>query len=55
MTTRKIEIHVQALAQLIKQSKPHFLDLKSFNHYKKEQIKNYRNCLLADYLHCSID
>ena len=55
MTTRKIEIHVQALAQLIKQSKPHFLDLKSFNHYKKEQIKNYRNCLLADYLHCSIE
>lgn len=55
MTTRKIEIHVQALVQLLKRNKQDFTELKAFNHYKKEKIKNYRNALLADYLHCPIE
>lgn len=54
MTRATIEIHVQALAQLLTQDKYDFPDLKSFNAYKKQQIKNYRNQLLADHLHCEI-
>ncbi|MCH7314636.1 4'-phosphopantetheinyl transferase superfamily protein [Acinetobacter sp. ANC 3882] len=55
MVTRQIEIHVQALAQLLEQSKTDFADLSSFNHYKKEQIKQYRNVLLAERLHCPVE
>ncbi|MCH7336462.1 4'-phosphopantetheinyl transferase superfamily protein [Acinetobacter sp. NIPH 2699] len=55
MTIRTIEIHVQALAQLLKQDKADFTDLRSFNHYKKEQIQTYRNYLLAKKLDCEIE
>ncbi|RZF50784.1 4'-phosphopantetheinyl transferase superfamily protein [Acinetobacter halotolerans] len=53
-TTRKIEIHVQALAQLVDRDKADFADLRSFNHYKKGQIQAYRNQLLAKKLACDI-
>ncbi|TVT80792.1 4'-phosphopantetheinyl transferase family protein [Acinetobacter colistiniresistens] len=51
----QIEIHVQALAQLLQKNKADFADLRSFNHYKKEQIRTYRNTLLANQLLCSVD
>lgn len=55
MVTRAIEIHVQALAQLLEQSKTDFADLSTFNHYKKQQIKEYRNHLLAERLQCNAE
>ncbi|WP_043971075.1 MULTISPECIES: 4'-phosphopantetheinyl transferase family protein [Acinetobacter] len=51
----QIEIHVQALAQLLQKNKADFADLRLFNHYKKEQIRTYRNTLLANQLLCSVD
>lgn len=54
MTRHKIKIYVQALAQLLKQQKQDFFELKQFNHYKKQQIQAYRNQLLADDLHCPV-
>ncbi|NIE97476.1 4'-phosphopantetheinyl transferase superfamily protein [Acinetobacter sp. Tr-809] len=55
MSTREIEIHVQALTQLLEQSKTDFADLSAFNHYKKQQIKEYRNDLLAERLQCNAE
>ena len=55
MITRQIEIHVQALTELLPKSKTDFLDLKSFNQYKKQQINTYRNQLIATKLNCSIE
>lgn len=55
MTTRAIEIHVQALAQLLEKHKTDFPDLTSFNHYKKQQIQARRNQLLAQQLDCAVD
>ncbi|MEB6667806.1 4'-phosphopantetheinyl transferase superfamily protein [Acinetobacter vivianii] len=55
MTTREIEIHVQALAQLLEKNKTDFADLRSFNHYKKQQIQARRNQLLAQQLNCCVD
>ncbi|WP_151716914.1 4'-phosphopantetheinyl transferase superfamily protein [Acinetobacter sp. TUM15071] len=55
MTTREIEIHVQALAQLLEKNKTDFSDLRSFNHYKKQQIQARRNQLLSHQLDCCID
>ena len=52
--TREIEIHVQALAQLLEQPKTDFADLSSFNHYKKQQIRDYRNHLLAERLQSEV-
>ena len=52
MMTRKIEIHIQALASLLKRDRTEFSDFRSFNDYKKQQIKAYRNQLLADQLKC---
>ncbi|VXA57439.1 conserved hypothetical protein [Acinetobacter proteolyticus] len=54
MTLREIEIHVQALAQLLEKPKTDFADLSSFNHYKKQQIRDYRNHLLAERLQSDI-
>ncbi|WP_343581224.1 4'-phosphopantetheinyl transferase superfamily protein, partial [Acinetobacter sp.] len=55
MTTREIEIHVQALAQLLEKKKTDFADLRSFNHYQKQQIQARRNQLLSQQLECAID
>lgn len=54
MTLREIEIHVQALAQLLEKPKTDFADLSSFNHYKKQQIRDYRNHLLAERLQSEV-
>ncbi|WP_332605773.1 4'-phosphopantetheinyl transferase family protein [Acinetobacter sp. ESBL14] len=54
MTLREIEIHVQALAQLLEKPKTDFADLSSFNHYKKQQIRDYRNHLLAERLQTDV-
>ena len=54
MAARIIQIHVQALTQLLEKHKTDFADLRSFNHYKKQQIKDHRNQLLAKELGCSI-
>ncbi|OJU55776.1 MAG: ACP synthase [Acinetobacter sp. 39-4] len=54
MTLREIEIHVQALAQLLEKPKTDFDDLSSFNHYKKQQIRDYRNHLLAERLQSEV-
>ncbi|USA53193.1 4'-phosphopantetheinyl transferase superfamily protein [Acinetobacter sp. C32I] len=55
MTLREIEIHVQALAQLLEKPKTDFADLSSFNHYKKQQIRDYRNHLLAQRLQSDVE
>jgi len=47
MVTRKIEIHIQALASLLERDKADFSDFRSFNDYQKQQIKAYRDQLLA--------
>ena len=52
MMTRKIEIHIQALASLLERDRTEFSDFRSFNDYKKQQIRAYRNQLLADQLKC---
>lgn len=52
MVIRKIEIHIQALASLLERDKADFSDFRSFNDYQKQQIKAYRNQLLADQLKC---
>lgn len=54
MAARIIQIHVQALTQQLEKHKTDFADLRSFNHYKKQQIKDHRNQLLAKELGCSI-
>lgn len=54
MAARIIQIHVQALTQLLEKHTTDFADLRSFNHYKKQQIKDHRNQLLAKELGCSI-
>ncbi|UTO20070.1 4'-phosphopantetheinyl transferase superfamily protein [Acinetobacter sp. Z1] len=54
MAARIIQIHVQALTQLLEKHKTDFADLRSFNLYKKQQIKDHRNQLLAKELGCSI-
>lgn len=55
MMQHKIAIYVQSLAELIIKKKQDFLELSAFHHYKKQQIHTYRNGLLAEYLHCSIE
>lgn len=55
MTIRKIEIHLQALAQLLKKNKTDFADLSSFNFYKQQQIRAYRDQLLAEHLQSGIE
>jgi 4'-phosphopantetheinyl transferase len=55
MAQRQIEIHVQALAQLLEKHKTDFADLSGFNHYKKQQIKDSRNHLLAERLQCDVE
>lgn len=52
MVTRKIEIHIQALASLLERDKADFSDFRSFNDYQKQQIKAYRDQLLANKLKC---
>lgn len=52
MSIRKIEVHLQALAQLLEKNKTDFTDLSSFNFYKKQQIRTYRDRLLAEHLLC---
>ncbi len=54
MSTRKIIIHVQALARLLTQSKAQFATLKEFNQYKKQHIHAFRNHLLAEQLHSPV-
>lgn len=54
MAARIIQIYVQALTQLLEKHKTDFADLRSFNLYKKQQIKDHRNQLLAKELGCSI-
>ena len=52
MVIRKIEIHIQALASLLERDKADFSDFRSFNDYQKQQIKAYRDHLLANKLKC---
>ena len=54
MMTRKIEIHIQALASLLERDKTEFSDFRSFNDYKKQQIKQFRNQLISQHLGCDL-
>ena len=50
MSKRNIEVYTQTLSQLLLKSKQDFPDFRTFNHYKKQQIHNIRNELLAQKL-----
>ncbi|MDC4728877.1 ACP synthase, partial [Acinetobacter baumannii] len=50
MSKRKIEVYTQALSQLLLKSKQDFPDFRTFNEYKKQQIKSVRNRLIAEKL-----
>ncbi|QXA06696.1 4'-phosphopantetheinyl transferase superfamily protein [Acinetobacter pittii] len=54
MSKRKIEVYTQALSQLLLKSKKDFPDFRTFNHYKKQQIQNVRNELIAQKLQIKI-
>nr|WP_174507377.1 4'-phosphopantetheinyl transferase superfamily protein [Acinetobacter sp. Marseille-Q1620] len=55
MTQRSIQIHVQTLAQILDKGKEDFSNLKLFNQYKKNQIYQHRNSLLAEVLAHPVD
>lgn len=54
MKNRTIQIHVQALAQLIPLAQENFEKLSDFNHYKKNQIYQQRNQYLSTFLQQNI-
>ncbi|MBE2164747.1 4'-phosphopantetheinyl transferase superfamily protein [Acinetobacter oleivorans] len=54
MSKRNIEVYTQALSQLLLKSKQDFPDFRTFNHYKKQQIHNIRNELIAQKLEIKI-
>ncbi|WP_445114982.1 4'-phosphopantetheinyl transferase family protein [Acinetobacter sp. WZC-1] len=51
---RCIQIDVQPLAQLLKRGRSDFADLRSFNHYQKTVIHQFRNQLLSTRLQTQI-
>ncbi|MBJ9721924.1 4'-phosphopantetheinyl transferase superfamily protein [Acinetobacter calcoaceticus] len=54
MSKRNIEVYIQTLSQLLLKSKQDFPDFRTFNHYKKQQIHNIRNKLIAQKLQITI-
>ncbi|MBE2171312.1 4'-phosphopantetheinyl transferase superfamily protein [Acinetobacter oleivorans] len=54
MSKRNIEVYTQTLSQLLLKSKQDFPDFRTFNHYKKQQIHNIRNELIAQKLQIKI-
>ena len=54
MSRRIIEVHTQALSQLLTRSKQDFADFSTYNQYKKQQIKQLRNTFLAKQLQIEI-
>lgn len=54
MSKRNIEVYTQTLSQLLLKSKQDFPDFRTFNHYKKQQIHNIRNELIAQKLQITI-
>jgi 4'-phosphopantetheinyl transferase len=54
MSQRKIELHVQTLDNILDLQQSDFSDFRSFNDYKKQQIKQFRNQLLSQHLGCDL-
>ena len=51
---KSIQIYVQALTQLLPQSRSDFVELSAFNHYKKQTIHQHRQDLISRYLATSL-
>ena len=50
MKKNEIQIHLIALAQLLRLDRDQFKDFTTYNQYKKNQIYQYRNQILSDLL-----